>query len=101
MGVVEIVRLRPAPGVTEAVFLAATDGFERAYMKDRDGFKKRTLLRSDEGEWTVLVDWETAEAAQSSMDAFPNDPASAPFNAVLDPTLFEMTRFTVVREFKA
>lgn len=101
MGIVEIVRLRPAKDVTDAEFLTATDRFEREYMKDREGFKKRTLLRSDEGEWTVLVEWETAEAAQSSMDAFSNDPASAPFYAVLDPTLFEMTRFTVVREYRA
>lgn len=99
MAVVEIVRLRPASGVTEAEFLEASDRFEQDYMKHRHGFQKRTLLRGDGGEWAVLVDWDTAEDAEASMDAFPNDPASAPFNAVLDPATFEMKRFTVAKVF--
>ena len=37
--------------------------------------------------------------AQASMDAFPSDPASAPFNAVLDSDKFEMKRFVVERVF--
>jgi hypothetical protein len=99
MPVIEIVRLRPAAGVTEDRFLAASDRFEQEYMRKRPGFEKRTLLRGDGGEWAVLVDWKTAEDAQASMDAFPNDPVSAPFNAVLDPATFDMKRFTVAKVF--
>lgn len=99
MNVIEIVRLRSAAGVTEAEFLAASDRFEQDYMRHRHGFRKRTLLRGDGGEWAVTVDWETAEDAQASMDAFPNDPASAPFNAVIDPATFEMKRFAVAKVF--
>lgn len=99
MSVVEIVRLRPATGVTEAEFLAASDRFEEDYMRHRQGFQKRTLLRGDGGEWAVTVDWETVADAEASMDAFPNDPASAPFNAVLDSTTFEMKRFVVAKVF--
>ena len=99
MAVIEIVRLRPASGVTEAEFLEASERFEDDYMKQRPGFRKRTLLRGDNGDWAVLVDWETAEDAEASMNAFPNDPASAPFNAVLDPETFEMKRYAVERVF--
>ena len=99
MGFIEIVRLRPASGITEVEFLAASDRFEQEYMKKRKGFQKRTLLRGGGGEWAVLVDWETAEDAQASMDAFPDDPASAPFNAVLDPATFDMKGFAVVKVF--
>jgi hypothetical protein len=100
MAVIEIVKLRPARGVTESQFLAASDRFEQDYMKKRQGFIRRTLLRGDEGAWAVLVDWDTAANAQASMDAFPNDPASAPFNAVLDPATFEMRRFEVAKVFE-
>lgn len=62
-------------------------------MQHRHGFIRRTLLKSDEGEWAVLVDWETSEDAAASMEAFPNDPASAPFNAVIDPASFERPTF--------
>ncbi len=99
MSVIEIVRLRPAAGVSEDKFLAASDRFEQDYMRARKGFRKRTLLRGDAGDWAVLVDWDTAEDAQASMDAFPKDPASAPFNAVLDLATFEMKRFSVVKVF--
>jgi hypothetical protein len=99
MSVVEIVRLRPARGVTEAEFLAASERFEQEYMRKRRGFQKRTLLRGEDGEWAVLVDWATAKDAEASMDAFPNDPAAAPFNAVLDPATFEMKRLTIVKIF--
>ena len=100
MAVIEIVRLRPAAGVTEAEFLAASDRFEQDYMRHRHGFRKRTLLRGNDGDWAVLVDWETMEDAEASMNAFPNDPASAPFNAVIDPATFEMKRFAVAKEFR-
>jgi hypothetical protein len=56
MPVVEIVRLRPAAGVTEDQFLAASDRFEQDYMLKRPGFLRRTLLRREGGEWAVLVD---------------------------------------------
>jgi hypothetical protein len=100
MAVVEIVRLRPASGVPESDFLAASDAFEESYMRHRTGFIRRTLLRGDANEWAVLVDWETVEDAEASMDAFPNDPVSAPFNAVIDPATFEMKRYVVERTFE-
>ncbi len=99
MPVIEIVRLRPAAGVTEGEFLAASDRFELDYMKKRPGFVRRSLLRGDSGDWAVLVDWATLADAEASMDAFPHDPASAPFNAVLDPGTFEMKRFSVEKVF--
>lgn len=99
MSVIEVVRLRPAEGVSEQEFLAASDRFEQNYMKSRPGFLKRTLLRDDNDEWLVLVEWETAADAENSMDAFPTDPASAPFNAVLDPQTFEMKRFAIQKIF--
>lgn len=98
MAVIEIVRLRPADGVSEEEFLAASERFEEDYMRNRPGFVRRTLLRGDR-EWAVLVDWETAEHAEASMEAFPTDPASAPFNAVIDPETFEMKRYDVNRVF--
>jgi heme-degrading monooxygenase HmoA len=99
MAVVEIVRLHPAHGVSDHQFLTASERFEQDYLKKRSGFQKRTLLRGEGSEWAVLVEWETAEDARVSTDAFPNDPASAPFNAVLDPATFEMKSFRVAKVF--
>ena len=99
MAVIEIVRLRPASGVDEEAFLAAGDRFELDYMRHRPGFIRRTLLRGDDGDWAVLVDWESIADAEASMAAFPTDAASAPFNAVLDPTTFEMKRYVVEKIF--
>jgi hypothetical protein len=49
----------------------------------------------------VTVDWASLADAEASMDAFPTDPASAPFNAVLDPGTSEMKRYEVVAIFDA
>ncbi len=49
--VVEVVRLKPTEGVSEADFLAAGDTFEQDYMRHRPGFIRRTLLRGDDGDW--------------------------------------------------
>ncbi len=100
MAVVEIVHLRPAADVSESDFLAASDAFEESYMRQRPGFIRRTLLRGDGSEWAVLVDWRSAEDAEASMAAFPSDPVSAPFNAVIDPATFEMKRYVVEKTFE-
>jgi hypothetical protein len=63
MPVVEVVRLRPASGITEEQFLAANDRFEQDYMAKQPGFLRRTLLRGEGHEWAVLVDWGTAARA--------------------------------------
>ncbi|TFI48552.1 hypothetical protein E4O93_07125 [Diaphorobacter sp. DS2] len=100
MAVTEIVRLRPAEGVDEETFLAANEVFEQDCMRHRQGFIRRTLLRGDDGDWAVIVDWATITDAEASMAAFPTDAASAPFNAVLDPATFEMKCYVVERIFE-
>ena len=95
MAVVEIVRFRLAAGTDEQTFLQENDRVQRDYIPHQSGYISRETARSDDGEWLVLVHWQSEQDADASMGKFMSDPNTQGFVATLDNATYSMKRYSV------
>lgn len=81
--IAEIVSFQLSNGVDRASFAqAATTSL--AFLCEQEGFVRRTLLLAEDGTWTDVVEWETAEAAQAAMARSQQSEALGPFMSSMD-----------------
>jgi len=96
MAIIEIVRFKLAVGVDEQTFLRENEQVEREYIPKQPGFISREAARGDDGEWLVVVHWQTEQDADASMNKFMSDPDSQGFVAALDNSTLSMKRYNIV-----
>ena len=95
-GVIEIVTMKLAEGITVEEFEPVDRAIEDEHVSKQTGFVSRQAAFSD-GRWVVVVNWESAEAAQASMDSFTSARAAAKFMSMIDTNTLSMTRYTLAR----
>ena len=95
-GVIEIVTVNLAEGVTAEVFEPVDKAVEVEHVSKQQGFVSRQAGFAD-GKWAVVVNWESAEAAQASMDSFASAPAAKKFMRMIDASSMSMTRYELAR----
>ncbi|MGH1477235.1 MAG: hypothetical protein ACRBM6_00660 [Geminicoccales bacterium] len=95
-GVIEIVTMNFAEGVTNEEFEPVDKVIEEEHVSKQPGFISRQAAFSD-GKWAVVVNWESAEAAQASMDSFASAPAAEQFMSMIDVSTMSMTRYELAR----
>ena len=95
-GVIEIVTLNLAEGVSAQDFAPVDKAIEDEHVSKQPGFISRQAAFSD-GKWAVVVNWESAEAAQASMDSFASAPAAEKFMSMIDVSTLMMTRYDLAR----
>ncbi len=81
---VEWAPFKPAPGVTEADLLAASDAMERDFLAKQRGYIRRELLKARDGQWADLVYWEDQDAADQAMNAVGHSQACAAYFRRMD-----------------
>ncbi len=96
----EIVTFRLKDGVSEADFTAETMTMERDFLGKLPGFMDRDTGISDEGEVAVVLHWESAEDAQSSIDKFVSAEGTKAFTAMIDMDTFKMRRFRLTDHYE-
>jgi hypothetical protein len=92
--VVEIATLDFAEGVTAETFAPVDARVEAEHVSQQPGFVSRETGATETG-WVAIVHWETAEAAQASMDSFADAPAAADFMGMMDAETMRMTRYDI------
>ncbi|WP_216600505.1 MULTISPECIES: antibiotic biosynthesis monooxygenase [unclassified Ruegeria] len=95
-GVIEIVTMDLAAGITAQEFEPVDRAIENEHVSKQPGFISRQAAFAD-GKWAVVVNWESAEAAQASMDSFASAPAAEKFMNMIDATTMSMTRYELAR----
>jgi hypothetical protein len=95
-GVIEIITMHLADGVTAEAFEPVDRAIENDHVSQQPGFISRQAAFSN-GTWAVVVNWASAEAAQASMDSFATAPAAAEFMSMIDASTMSMTRYNLVR----
>ncbi len=95
-GVIEIVTMNLAEGVTVQEFEPVDKAIEDGHVSKQPGFISRQAAFAD-GKWAVVVNWESAEAAQASMDSFASAPAAEEFMSMIDASTMSMTRYDLAR----
>jgi hypothetical protein len=76
--------IRLKPGITEADLIAASEKFERSFVKAQGGILSRKLLRGKNGAYAGLVVFESKEAADKVMEAEMSSPDCMSFFAIMD-----------------
>lgn len=95
-GVIEIVTMKLAEGVTVQEFKPVDKAIEEEHVSKQPGFISRQAAFSG-GKWAVVVNWESADAAQASMDSFASARAAERFMSMIDPSSMSMTRYELAR----
>ncbi|WP_209599351.1 hypothetical protein [Ruegeria sp. HKCCSP351] len=85
-----------AEGVTVQEFEPVDKAIEDGHVSKQPGFISRQAAFAD-GKWAVVVNWESAEAAQASMDSFASAPAAEEFMSMIDASTMSMTRYDLAR----
>ena len=83
--IVELVKWKSKPGVTDASMIAAVDGI-LPDLKTLPGFISQTLYKDDDGVWVDLYYWDTRAQAAASNDLMAQRPAFGTLMERLDPT---------------
>lgn len=68
--VVETVRFRLKPGVSDADFIALSQA-SAGFIAACDGFIERRLSKADDGTWTDCALWRDMHSAQAAASQFP------------------------------
>lgn len=95
-GVIEIVTMSLASGVTPEDFEPVDRAVEVEHVSLQPGFISRQAAFRD-GTWAVVVHWESAAAAQASMDSFAAAPSTEKFMGMIDVSTMSMIRYDLVR----
>jgi hypothetical protein len=90
---IEIVNFRLKDGVTDEEFIQETMSMEREFLGKLHGFVDRDTGKSADGDWLVVLHWDSAEDAQASMNKFVEAEGTKSFTSKIDMPTFKMTRF--------
>ena len=96
MSTTETVRFRLRDGVDAAEFAKIDLQMEDTFMKKAPGFESRTILRSADGEYLVIVRWATSEDAATTMGGFFGAPQTRDFLAAVDKSTVVSGRYAPV-----
>ncbi len=95
MAVLQIVRFRPNPDVTDEEMLAINERFQREVVPMLPGLERREATRSEDGEWVLLLRYadmehaaggrarDTSDVAQEFMSKIDMSSMSATFHPVV------------------
>ena len=92
--IIEIATFNLKNGVSPAEFLPLDKAVAEQHVSQQPGFISRQSAAGDNGEWLVIVHWDSVENAEASMASFGNAPAAAEFMANMDASTMSMTRYT-------
>ena len=91
--IVEVVTFRLAPGADEAAFLEADERVQQEFVPHRPGFVRRTTARGSDGQWLVLVLWQSNDQADTAHVVAESDSIIGHFMSLLDADSLKVARF--------
>jgi hypothetical protein len=91
--VIEVVTFKLKAGVTPAGFAPIDKAIELEHVARQPGFVSRESAYGNDGEWLVIVHWQSAKEADASMASFEKAPAAARFMSNIDAATMVMKRY--------
>ena len=91
--VVEVVTFKLKPGIAAAEFAPIDKAVELEHVAKQPGFVSRESAHSADGEWRVIVHWQSAKDADASMASFEKAPAAAQFMSKIEFATMKMKRY--------
>ncbi|MDX2319698.1 MAG: hypothetical protein QNK26_03765 [Moritella sp.] len=97
-GVIEVVTLKLKEGVSYSEFAPIDKAVEDQHVAKQPGFISRESAAGENGEWLVIVHWQSTQDAEASMASFMRAPAAQKFVDNIDGSTMVMKRYS--RTFK-
>ena len=91
--VIEVATFTLNNGVSYEEFVPLDKAVEVEHVSKQPGFISRESAKGENGEWLVIVHWESTEDAQASMDSFMTADAAKGFMAKVDASTMIMKRY--------
>ena len=90
---IETATFRLTADTDESAFLDADRRVQTEFLPNHPGFLRRTTARGHDGEWLVVVLWNSENDAASYMSGSENHPATRAFTALLDGSTLRTKRY--------
>jgi type IV pilus biogenesis protein CpaD/CtpE len=84
IGLVELTTFKLNKGISNADFVKSAEQMENNFLKNQDGFIKRTLTISGDTLWTDIVYWENQEIHSKAMNMAEKSEKVMPFMGKID-----------------
>tara|TARA_R110002051_G_scaffold277105_1_gene338458 strand:+ start:71 stop:511 length:441 start_codon:yes stop_codon:yes gene_type:complete len=94
--VIEIASFKLKPSISYGDFAVLDHSVEVNHVAKQKGFVSRESAMGENGEWVVVVHWETLADADASMTSFTKTPMAAEFMGSIDLETMAMNRYTLV-----
>ncbi|WP_299110112.1 nuclear transport factor 2 family protein [uncultured Winogradskyella sp.] len=99
--VLEVTTFKTKSVTNTPVFNKLDAEIEANFTKKQPGFIKRQSGINENGEYVVLVYWETLENAKASMEKFMSDASVADYASMIEGASMKMSRYIIDDKFKA
>lgn len=83
-GVAEVITVRLQEGSDADAFVSVNQALEESYIVKQPGFIAREVGVTEDGEWVIVVHWETEEDSAASIAKFESAPGVGEFMSFLD-----------------
>lgn len=93
--VIEIATFDLNEGVSASDFAVYDQAVEEQHVALQPGFVSRETGFNEDGQWLVVVHWDSVASADASMSSFATAPAAADFMANLQPATMAMKRYDI------
>ena len=97
MAIVEVARFKLKEGADENTFLAAEKALAAGQIRQQPGFISREAAKGENGEWVIILHWESLAEAEAWSPKFMQDPNGQAFAAQLDFSSMKQDRYQVVK----
>ncbi|WFO16630.1 hypothetical protein M601_002130 [Cellulophaga baltica 4] len=99
--VLEFTSFKLKTTASEAEFNKLDAEIEDSFTSKQPGYIRRQSGVNEQGEYVVMVYWESLDAAKASMDKFMADKAVATYAGMIESSTMKMSRFTIADKFTA
>ena len=99
--VLEVTTFKTKSVTNTPVFNKLDAEIETNFTKKQPGFIKRQSGINENGEYVVLVYWETLENAKASMEKFMSDGSVADYASMIESSSMKMSRYIIDNKFNA
>ena len=99
--VLEVTTFRIKTTANASTFHMLDSEVESKFTSQQPGFIKRQSAVNEQGEYVVLVYWNSLEEADASMNKFMGDESVANYASTIDGASMEMARYKVRKKFEA
>ena len=96
MALVEFARFKLRPGISDQDFLAAERRIRRGQIQHQAGYQGREIGRGDNGEWYVIIRWDSKSNAEAWTPKFMQDPDGQAFAGLPDFSTLRQERLEIV-----